>query len=159
LEHLRERNIERQVIGVPTEFWPDRMPKGAPLKSDGFASSLYEAKSELPVASSDRDVIWVRSTDNDNQRIEAEHVIAATGFCSDVSRMPSLGIDIRSRLKLQNRAPELCSNSESSISGLFFVSSVAVLSFGPVLGFACGAKFTAKRVQNYFARNSRLTKR
>ena len=93
------------------------------------------------------------------QRIETEHVIAATGYRADIRRLPFLSAGIKSQLKLFNNVPELSSHFESSVPGLLFVGSVAVGSFGPVLRFACGAKFTARRVSNYLARTSRLTKR
>src|ERR1700675_1348862 len=39
---LRARNIEHRIIGEPMQFWLGHMPKGMLLKSDGFASSLYD---------------------------------------------------------------------------------------------------------------------
>jgi hypothetical protein len=110
-------------------------------------------------ASSDRAILWLRSGNGDARRIETEHVIAATGYRSDIRRLPFLSAGIKSQLKLFNNVPELSSHFESSVPGLLFVGSAAVDSFGPVLRFACGAKFTANRVSNYLARTSRLTKR
>ena len=40
--HLRARDIEHRIIGEPMQFWLGHMPKGMFLKSDGFASSLYD---------------------------------------------------------------------------------------------------------------------
>src|SRR5271165_715995 len=40
--HLRARDIEHRIIGEPMKFWLGHMPKGMLLKSDGFASSLYD---------------------------------------------------------------------------------------------------------------------
>src|SRR5215467_10639190 len=40
--HLRARNIEHRIIGDPMQFWLGHMPRGMLLKSDGFASSLYD---------------------------------------------------------------------------------------------------------------------
>src|SRR5499425_2811429 len=40
--HLRARNIEHRIIGDPMQFWLRHMPKGMLLKSDGFASTLYD---------------------------------------------------------------------------------------------------------------------
>ena len=110
-------------------------------------------------ASSDRVILWLRSGNGDARRIETEHVIAATGYRADIRRLPFLSAGITSQLKLFNNVPELSSHFESSVPGLHFVGSAAVDSFGPVLRFACGAKFTASRLSNYLARTSRLTKR
>ena len=88
----------------------------------------------------------------DEHRIETEHVIAATGYRADIRRLPFLGASINSQLKLSNDVPRLSSHFESSVPGLFFVGPAAVDSFGPVLRFACGAKFTASRLSNHLAR-------
>jgi hypothetical protein len=109
-------------------------------------------------ASSDRAILWLRSGNGDARRIETEHVIAATGYRADTRRLPFLSAGITSQLKLFNNVPELSSNFESSVPGLFFVGPAAVDSFGPVLRFACGARFTASRLSNYLACTSRLTK-
>jgi hypothetical protein len=102
-------------------------------------------------ASGDRAILWLRSRNGDERRIETEHVIAATGYRADIGRLPFLSADIKSQLKVFNNVPELSSHFESSIPGLFFVGPAAVDSFGPVLRFAAGAKFTASRLSNYLA--------
>ena len=40
--HLNGQNIDFQIFGEPMQFWRDHMPKGMQLKSDGFASNLYD---------------------------------------------------------------------------------------------------------------------
>src|SRR5262249_22574852 len=40
--HLRARDIEHRIIGDPMQFWLGHMPRGMLLKSDGFASTLYD---------------------------------------------------------------------------------------------------------------------
>src|SRR5579872_5983722 len=42
--HLNDRNTDFQIFGEPMQFWRDHMPKGMHLKSDGFASNLYDPK-------------------------------------------------------------------------------------------------------------------
>jgi len=110
-------------------------------------------------ASTDRAILWLRSGNGDARRLETEHVIAATGYRADIRRLPFLSAGITSQLKLFDNVPELSSHFESSVPGLFFVGAAAVNSFGPVLRFACGAKFAASRLSYYLARTSRLTKR
>jgi thioredoxin reductase len=110
-------------------------------------------------ASSGRAVLWLRSGNGDERRIETEHVIAATGYRADIRRLPFLSAGITSQLKLFGTVPELSSHFESSVPGLFFVGAAAVDSFGPVIRFACGAKFAAGRLSNYLARTSTFTSR
>jgi thioredoxin reductase len=40
--HLNDRKADFQIFGEPMQFWRDHMPKGMQLKSDGFASNLYD---------------------------------------------------------------------------------------------------------------------
>jgi hypothetical protein len=117
----------------------------------GYQVAEAEARGDIAILS-------LRSGNGDTRRIETEHVIAATGYRADVRRLPFLSPGVRSQLKLVDNVPELSSHFESSVPGLFFVGPAAVHSFGPVLRFACGAKFTANRLANYFDRTSRVSK-
>ena len=45
--HLRARGVEHRIFGRPMDTWLTRMPKGMRLKSEGFASSLYDANLEF----------------------------------------------------------------------------------------------------------------
>src|SRR5271155_1105974 len=40
--HLRNRGIPFRIFGRPMDSWLRHMPKGMLLKSDGFASSIYD---------------------------------------------------------------------------------------------------------------------
>jgi cation diffusion facilitator CzcD-associated flavoprotein CzcO len=40
--HLRARNADHRIVGAPMQFWLRHMPKGMLLKSEGFASTLYD---------------------------------------------------------------------------------------------------------------------
>jgi thioredoxin reductase len=110
-------------------------------------------------ASGGRAILRLRSASGNEQKIETEHVIAATGYRPDIRRLAFLGAGIASQLNLSNNVPKLSSHFESSVPGLFFVGPAAVDSFGPLLRFACGAGFAAERLSHHLARVSRLTNR
>ena len=40
--HLRARGIDFRIFGTPLNSWRTQMPKGMLLKSEGFASNLYD---------------------------------------------------------------------------------------------------------------------
>jgi thioredoxin reductase len=40
--HLKSRRVDFRIFGRPMEFWLKHMPSGMHLKSEGFASSLYD---------------------------------------------------------------------------------------------------------------------
>jgi thioredoxin reductase len=86
----------------------------------------------------------VRATDGSEQKIVADHIIAATGYKVNLERLKFLNPEIRSRLKAVEGSPILSSNFESSLPGLFFVGVAAANSFGPVMRFAFGAGFAAR---------------
>jgi thioredoxin reductase len=45
--HLRAAGVDYRIFGNPMEFWLQHMPKGMHLKSEGFASSLYDPESKF----------------------------------------------------------------------------------------------------------------
>lgn len=78
--------------------------------------------------------------------LEFDHVIAATGYKIDLSRLSFLGKTLRGAIRTAAGAPVLTRFFESSVSGLFFVGPSAANAFGPLLRFACGAEFAARRL-------------
>ena len=44
--HFRRHGIPFRIFGRPMDSWLNHMPKGMLLKSDGFASNLYDPESE-----------------------------------------------------------------------------------------------------------------
>jgi hypothetical protein len=84
--------------------------------------------------------------DGSQRRIITDHVIAATGYRVDISRLEFLSSDIRTKLRSVQNTPILSANFESSVSGLYFLGLAAANSFGPVMRFAYGAGFAARRL-------------
>jgi thioredoxin reductase len=89
-----------------------------------------------------------RTPSGDERTVTAEHVFAATGYKVAIDRLNFVSKEIRSALKKVEETPVLSANFESSISGLYFVGVAAANSFGPVMRFACGARFTATQVSS-----------
>jgi thioredoxin reductase len=94
--------------------------------------------------------LHLRTADGTRREIEADHVIAATGYKVDLNRLTFLSEDIRSKIKAIDSTPVLNSNFESSIPGLYFVGIAAANSFGPLMRFAFGAEFTARQLTQWF---------
>ena len=93
-------------------------------------------------------LLCLRAADGATREIVAEHIIAATGYRVAVERLRFLSADIRSKINVVDDAPVLSSTFESSIPGLYFVGVAAANSFGPVMRFAFGAGFAARRVMS-----------
>jgi thioredoxin reductase len=94
----------------------------------------------------------VRAADGSEREIVTEQVIAATGYRVDLERLKFLSSEIRSRLKTVQGSPMLSSSFESSVPGIYFVGVAAANSFGPVMRFAFGAGFAARRVTQTIAK-------
>jgi len=84
--------------------------------------------------------------------IETEHVIAATGYRADIDRLSFIDKDLRSRITRVGTMPILSSNFECSMPGLYFVGNAAAGSFGPLMRFAYGCEFAARRISRHVFR-------
>jgi thioredoxin reductase len=91
-------------------------------------------------------VLQLQERDGRRRELRVDHVIAATGYKVDLERLKFLSPGIRTSIKAVERTPVLSSGFESSIPGLYFVGVAAANSFGPVMRFAFGATFAARRV-------------
>jgi thioredoxin reductase len=90
--------------------------------------------------------LTLRAMDGTTKEIIADHVIAGTGYRVNVNSLRFLSEDIRSAVQQANGFPVLSVNFESSVPGLYFTGLASANSFGPVMRFAFGAKFTAQRL-------------
>ncbi|MFG2828662.1 NAD(P)-binding domain-containing protein [Streptomyces sp. NPDC048434] len=87
-------------------------------------------------------------TDGSTETLDTRHVVAATGFTTDLGRLRLLVPQVRTTLRTVggSRAPELSSGFESSWPGLFFAGLLSAPSFGPSMRFVHGTAFTAARL-------------
>jgi FAD-dependent urate hydroxylase len=81
--------------------------------------------------------------------LAADHVIAATGYRSDIARFAFLGDRLRSDLKTVAGTPVVDRHYQSSVSGLYFIGPVVAPTFGPVMRFVFGSAHAASTVSNH----------
>jgi len=74
--------------------------------------------------------------------LAADHVVAATGYKTDIRRLPFLE-GISDEIRTMNGAPVLNKHFESSVAGLHFAGYASAPSFGPSMRFIYGARFAA----------------
>jgi thioredoxin reductase len=96
--------------------------------------------------------LQLRAEDGTEREVVTEHIIAATGYQVDLERLKFLSPDVRSKIKTVNGSPVLSSSFESSVPGIYFVGVAAANSFGPVMRFAFGAGFAARRLTQTMAK-------
>jgi thioredoxin reductase len=91
--------------------------------------------------------------DGSRETLEADHVIAATGYRVDLRRLDFIEPQLRAAIRDLEQSPVLSSNFESSVPGLYFVGTSAANTFGPLMRFAFGARFAAHRVAKHLAKS------
>jgi thioredoxin reductase len=98
--------------------------------------------------------VTFRMLDGTETTVEAEHVIAATGYQVNMRRLRFIGDGIMEKLALAEHAPVLSRHFETSVPGLFVVGTAAAYSFGPMLRFAYGAGFASRRLTQFLRRSA-----
>ena len=151
---------------LPTVF--HRMPEQFRLRvtrghlgpSAGWVSrQLVEGKVPIKLEKSvrkaevrgERVVVTFEGPDGEEE-VEADHVVAGTGYKVDLDRLEFLDDPIRKQISKIQDTPRLSRFFESSVPGLYFVGPSAANSFGPLLRFAWGAKFTSRHLSRHLLR-------
>jgi thioredoxin reductase len=100
------------------------------------------------------DTVEMRLTARDGLTdiVHADHVILATGYKTDVSRLGFLDRSVASRMRLTGTAPLLSHDYESSIPGLYFIGPASAYSFGPVCRFVFGTFHPARHLSWLFTK-------
>ena len=92
--------------------------------------------------------------DGVKSEIAVDHVIAATGYRIDLRQLKFLTAETLARIRTVEHEPLLSSNFESTVPGLFFVGPMSRNSFGPVVRFVYGAKYTSFRIAGHLGRSA-----
>lgn len=147
LSEERRVRITRRHLGPSGAWWlRDRVAGLVTIDEESSISSVREHGERLLLDVQHRSG---RST------MEADHIIAGTGYQSDVDRLPFLGPDLRAAIARTERAPRLSLRYESSVPGLFFVGPLAAFSFGPASRFVAGSPYAARTLSQYLRTRSR----
>ncbi|GAC1388650.1 MAG: hypothetical protein NVS4B12_01650 [Ktedonobacteraceae bacterium] len=91
-------------------------------------------------------------TFTDDTTLEVDHAILATGYKTDVKRLPMLASSLIDIIQTYLDAPVLNRHFECSVPGLYFIGFSAVRSFGFLYRFVIGDDAAAKRVARAVAK-------
>jgi thioredoxin reductase len=129
-------------------------PSGAWWLHDRVANQVeVSLNSEIRHATVENNRVALRVVCNNQElRIEASHVIAATGFKTDIGRHAFLSKEIVQSMSLVDGVPELTRNFETNVRGLYIIGPASAYSFGPVMRFVYGAKYAAPHVARHIGR-------
>ncbi|MGD0375620.1 MAG: NAD(P)/FAD-dependent oxidoreductase [Streptosporangiaceae bacterium] len=153
--YLPERarlRLVRKVLGPLGAWWlADRVNGKFPVHEGYRLEEAYldGAKAALRLVAEDGHRFTVRT----------DHVLAATGYRPDVSKIGFLSPGLRARLQTPTGSPRLSASFESDVPGLYVVSLAAAATFGPLMRFVCGTPFTARRVSAAISARSRTGSR
>ncbi len=89
------------------------------------------------------------------QTLDADHVIAGTGFKIDLTRLGFLGDALRGRIETLAGYPVLSRAGESTVPGLYFVGAPAAVSIGPSARFIAGTHTAVRPLVHSVARRAR----
>jgi len=87
--------------------------------------------------------------------IEADHVIAGTGFRIDVSRLSFLSAEIQAALETRADCPLVNRVGESTVPGLYFAGAHTAVSLGPGMRFISGTHHAAAKLARSLSRRGR----
>ena len=90
--------------------------------------------------------LGLASGDGAHREMAADHVIAATGYRTDLSRLAFIGAGLRAGLKTVAGTPAVGADYQSSLPGLYFVGPAVAPTMGPVMRFVFGAGHAARTV-------------
>lgn len=115
-----------------------------------------------PIAAAERNGqahLTLSVAEGGTRTVTVDHVIAATGYKPRLSLLPFLGEQIRGQIACADDTPRLSANFESSVPGLYFVGISAANTFGPMMRFAFGARYTARRITRHLTATARRSRR
>lgn len=87
------------------------------------------------------------------RNLVVDHIIAATGYRVDLSRLSFLDTDMLASIQTSSQFPALSPHFESSVPGLYFVGATAASTFGPLMCFVFGTEFAAQRLSRHLGKS------
>ena len=138
----------RKILGpAPAWFVKDQVIGKVDLHlgMDITGASVHDGRASLLLVDEEKS----------QRTVEVDHVIAATGYRVDLQRLSFLDPNMRENIRVVDKSPALSSTFESSVPGLYFVGVVAANTFGPLMRFACGGRFAARRLSKHLANPAR----
>jgi len=140
-ERFRLLVVKRHLGPAPGWFMKERVVGKFPLHLGAVVTNVEARDGRVRVR-------FDRQAGGSGTR-EFEHVIAATGYRPEVRRLPFLDRALLEQTRTVEGTPVLDRNFECSVPGLYYVGLASANSFGPLVRFAFGAGFTARRLTRH----------
>ena len=138
-------------------IWARRPQKVMKDKVVGRVPLLLGRELLAAAVEDSRVALTLSRKDGPHEVLRVDHVIAATGFRVDLSRLTLLSPSLRRDIAEYRGAPILTRHFESSVPGLYFIGPAAAASFGPLMRFTFGARYAARRLTRALVRSQRAS--
>ena len=143
LDHRRRKQIMERSFGASGAWW---------LRDRVVGKVKISFRTEVRSAAIQNDQVVLRViSENKESFVAADHVIAATGFKTDMRQHGFLSKEIVDAISVDGALPELTSNYETQVRGLYVIGPASAHSFGPVMRFVYGARHAVPRVARHIA--------
>ena len=119
--------------------WLRERLAGVPISTDCSVASVF-VRSSCVSAPHDAP-LHLHLTDASVRRVD--HVVLGTGYRVDVARYSFLSPSIKSQLRAHTGFPLLSQSFESSVPGLHFIGAPSAATFGPLMYFVSGTRYSA----------------
>jgi thioredoxin reductase len=126
---------EAEQAAIAQRFWQVGRLQLEPWLAPRIADAVLHPRTEVAEIGGDG-VVSARLTDG--TRIEADHVLLATGYAPDMRRVEYLP-----EIELADGFPVLDPDFQTSVPGLYIPGFPSTRDFGPFFGFVAGATTTA----------------
>ncbi|MGN6514257.1 MAG: NAD(P)-binding domain-containing protein [Rhizomicrobium sp.] len=143
-EKLRLEIVKRHLGPAPGWFVRQRV--------EGKVTELLNCTLDAARMAGNRVLLRVTDKRGEARTVECDHVVAATGFRADLSRVPFIGSALLKRIATTGAAPKLSGNFETSHPGLYVVGPAAANCFGPLMRFMTGAEYAAPVLAKHLAK-------
>ena len=149
--HLKQRAIRSHMHPAGGWFMRARVEGKIPML---LGRSIANAETK-----GDRVHLTLIDQAGKGETVSCDHVIAATGYRTDMRRIPFLASELRARIAMAGEPPAISDNFETQIPGLYAVGMAAMDSFGPLLRFMVGAEFVAPRLASHLEKRTSVSQR
>lgn len=149
-EEFRLRVVRNHLGPAPGWFVRDRVEGKFPMH---LGTSVQSARTDAGMLR-----LTLQKSGAQNTDLAVDHLIAGTGYRVSMTRLSFLSETLRRRMKTVDDTPVLSRHFETSIPGLYMVGVASANSFGPMMRFAFGAGYTARRVVGHLTAESRTSK-
>jgi thioredoxin reductase len=143
-ESLRLRATKRHLGPAPGWFMRERI--------EGIVQTMLGHEIVSAKAYGDQVTLDVVDATGTQKLVVADHVIAATGYKPDLTKLPFLAPMLRASIAQVQNTAILSDNFETSSRGLYMTGPAAANSFGPLMRFMYGAEFAAPRLAQHLKR-------